>query len=84
MTMGQQIFNPINFGFSWTEDWYTWDSKAGHTAAKQARNARIKELRQQGKNPRGFRLANQLISRGGIGSGQHHIQEVVTCYGVNY
>lgn len=82
--MGQEIFSGIDHGFAWTDDWYEWDAKAGNAAALKARNARLKELRKQGKNPRGFTLGNQLVSRGGVGSGHPHIEEFTKCYGINY
>ena len=80
----QQTFNPVRYGFSWTDDgWYDWDSKAGHKAALQARNAEVKRLRAEGRRVRCFTLRNQLISLGGIGSGRPHIEEIVTVYGLN-
>ena len=41
-------------------------------------------LHRKGKNPVSFSLQNQLITRGGIGSGHSEINLVVTCYGINY
>ncbi len=83
---GQEIFNPINFGFHWHDDenWYSWDRKEGHRLAMKARNARLKELRASGQSARAFSISNQLISRGGIGSNHPHIEQVVSVYGINY
>ena len=82
--MNQQIFNPINFGFSWTADgWYQFDRKAATAAARRERDAAAKALKSQGRDVRKFSMANQLISRGGIGSGHPHIEEVVTVFGIN-
>ena len=82
--MSQQTFNPINFGFTFTDDgWYTFDRKTATKAALQARNAEAKKLTQAGRIVRKWSSANQLISKGGIGSGRPHIEEVVTVYGFN-
>lgn len=82
--MNQQIFNPANFGFRFTDDgWYEFDSAAAHKAAKAARDEFAKEQKAAGRAIRKFTLPHQLISRGGIGSGKPHIELVVTCYGCN-
>jgi hypothetical protein len=79
----QKTFNPVNFCFAWTDDnWYTWDRQEAHNQARQARDAEAKRLKAQGKRVSKFSMPNQLISRGGIGSGKPHIQLVATCYGV--
>lgn len=79
----QEIFDPIDFTFEWLGDWYTFDYHAGARAAQAARQKRVKELRKAGYDVRCDRLANQLISKGGIGSGKPHIELVVTCYMLN-
>ena len=79
----QKTFNPVNYNWKWTEDWYEWDSKAAHKAALKARNAEAKQLRAEGKVVKCFSNPNQLISRGGIGSGNPHIEVIVNCYGFN-
>jgi hypothetical protein len=80
----QMSFNPIDYGFEWTADgWYKWDSKAAHAAALRERNAEAKRYAAQGRTIRKWSNRNQLISRGGIGSGRPHIEEVVTVYGFN-
>jgi hypothetical protein len=80
----QETFCGIDYGFRWTSDgWYKWDGRAGDRAALKARNARAKKLRQQGRTVRLFALGPQLVSRGGIGSGQPHIELVAKCYGLN-
>ena len=82
--MAQIMFNPLNYGFEWVGDWYKFDSHAAHKAALKARNAKMKELRAQGISARGFSLSNQLVTRGGIGSGHPQIDLIVTAYGINF
>ena len=89
--MPQRMFNPADYAFQWTsptaEDpmgWYKWDSKVAHRSALQDRNKYVMTLHRKGKNPVSFSLQNQLITRGGIGSGHSEINLVVTCYGINY
>jgi hypothetical protein len=81
----QQMFSPVSFGWTWTDNgaWYDWDRQAAHKLALKARNARVKELRTQGYKVVPFTLANQLVSKGGIGSGKAHIEQVVSIYGLN-
>ncbi len=76
----QKSFNPIDFCFTWTNDWYEWDSKEAHKQAQQKRNEEAKRFKQQGKRTKKSTLRNQLVSRGGIGSGKPHVQEYVTVY----
>ena len=80
----QKSFNPVDFAFDWTPDgWYTFDRKAGRAAATKARNAEAKRLEQDGWTVKKWSLPSQLISRGGIGSGRPHIEEVVTVFYLN-
>jgi hypothetical protein len=80
----QLMFNPINYGFVFTSDgWYKFDRKAAQKSALQARNAKAKELKSQGKRVVTFTLSNQLITRGGIGSDNPQIEEIVSVYGLN-
>lgn len=79
----QKIFNPINYTFKWTEDWYKWDRDAAHKAALKARNAEAKRLKALGLEVQKRSLKNQLISIGGAGSNKPHISLVVNCYMVN-
>lgn len=82
--MGQQIFNPVDFGFEWTADgWYAFDRKTAQKAALAARNAAAKAAQLAGKTVHKFSLGSQLITRGGIGSGRPEVSVVVTCYGFN-
>lgn len=74
----------MNFGFEWTNDWYSFDDAAAHQAAKAARDAMAKELRAAGHKVSRFQMNNQLVSRGGCGSGRPHIELIVTAYGINY
>ena len=81
----QQIYNPIDYCFKWTDDdrMYEWDRTEAHKQARAARNKRAKELRAKGKHVTSFSLSGQLISRGGIGSGNPHCDFIVTAYGLN-
>lgn len=81
--MQQQIFNPANFNFTWTDNWYEWDRDEAHKAARRARDEAAKAAKAQGKTVTKFTLSHQLITRGGIGSGKPQIEMVVTCYGLN-
>ena len=78
--MSQRTFNPANFAFAWTAGWYTWDSKAAHSAALKARNAEAKRLTAEGKRVIKSSIPGQLITRGGIGSGNPEISMCVTVY----
>lgn len=83
---GQRTFNPIDFSFRWTDDgsWYEWDRTAAHKTALAARNKEATRLRKAGFQVSCFSLPNQFMSKGGIGSGQAHIEAVVNVYGVNW
>lgn len=78
--MDQQTFNPIDFGFEWTATWYNWNRTEAHKQALAARNKEAKRLREQGKRVHCRTLKNQRITRGGIGSGHPHIEQVVSVY----
>ena len=82
-TGSQMVFNPIK-ALEFTNDWYEFDSKAAHKAALKARNAKARELRKAGRTVTCFSMPSQLVSVGGIGSGNPHIEQIVTCYGLNY
>ena len=84
--MGQRMFCGVDEDgdFRWTEDWYTYDGKTADAAARRSRDAFAKELKARGDRPRKFSLGDQLISRGGIGSGRPHIELWTKCYGVNW
>ena len=78
-----ETFNPVDFGFEWTEDgWYEWDRDAGHEAARKARKERMYELRKQGYIVRKRTMAGQRVTVGGIGTGRPQITQVVTIYGL--
>jgi hypothetical protein len=77
----ERNFNPINFGFTWTEGWYSWDQKAAHAAARRDRDGMMRSLRQIGRTVKATSQAGCLMSRGGIGSGHPYIEEIVTVYG---
>lgn len=76
----QQTFNPIDYGFTWTNNWYTFDRKLAHSQALKARNAKAKELKAKDYNVVKSTMRNQLISKGGIGSGKPHIELYVNIY----
>jgi hypothetical protein len=80
----QHRFNPIDYGFEWTEDgWYKWDSKAAHKQARQARDAEARLRKGAGQNVKKWSEPNQLMRRGGIGSGKPDVEFIVTIYGFN-
>lgn len=89
--MAQETFNPVNYCFRWTDPkpgetfgWYEWDSKAAHSEALKARNARKRELAKRGIKARAWSNPGSLMSRGGIGSGKPHIELYATVYHLNY
>lgn len=81
--MAQQTFNPSNYNFNWTDNWYEWDRKIAHKEALKARNLCVKLHKASGLTVTTFSLPNQLITRGGIGSGNPQIEMYVTVYGLN-
>jgi hypothetical protein len=83
ITRIQKTFNPADYEWKWTEDWYEWASKPAHTFARRDRDAEAKRLKAEGCEVTKFTLRDQLISRGGIGSGHPHIEVWVTIYGLN-
>lgn len=77
----QETFNPVDYGFQWTDDgWYKWARQPAHKAALQDRNARARELKRAGWTVRKSTLSSQLIRRGGIGSGKPDIEMVASVY----
>lgn len=77
----QKTFNPANYEFRWTEDgWYEWDRKAAHSKALKARNAEAKALQAKGHKVVKSSMPNQMITRGGIGSGHPEITMCVNVY----
>ena len=80
----QITFNPIDYGFQWTDDgWYKFDYEAARKAAMSDRRKRTKELKAEGFTVKSFTLSNQRITRGGIGSGNPEITQIVSVYGLN-
>lgn len=78
----QRTFLPVDYFWQWTENWYEWDSKAAHSAAKKARNAEAKRLEGLGYTVKKWSNPKALISRGGIGSGHPHIEVYCSAYGL--
>ena len=76
-------FNPIDYHFSWTSDWYSWDDKAAMKAALQARNAEAKRLRAEGWTVHVSASTGNLMSRGGIGSNHPHVEFFVPVYRIH-
>lgn len=76
----QRSFNPFDFCFTWTDNWYIWDAKEARTQARQARDAKARELRSHGLTVDKWCLPNQLVRRGGIGTGHPDIEQYVTVY----
>ena len=83
MRHNQKTFNPVDYGFQWTDNWYTFDYGTARKLAKQARDKEVRELREQGHEVTCFCLSNQLITKGGIGSGRPQIEQVVSVFGYN-
>lgn len=81
--MSQQTFNPLDYGFRWTSDWYEYDGKEAEKKARQARDAEARRLKKNGEQVKKFSLGKQLVSRGGIGSDHPHIELIVPVYGLN-
>lgn len=79
----QATYSPMDYTFQWTEDWYTFDTTEGKRLALAARKAEMARLKREGWTVKPFSLGQQLISRGGIGSGRPHIELVVNVYGFN-
>ena len=80
-------FDPIDYGFRWTEPteqdpmgWYEYDGKPAEQAALKARNAEAKRLKAAGHQVRKGSLGKQLRTLGGIGSGRPHIDLLVPVY----
>jgi hypothetical protein len=73
-------FNPVDFGFEWDGDWYKFDGPTANEAAKKARDAFAKKCKDQGIKVKKSTDRNQLMSKGGIGSGRPHIEVVVTVF----
>jgi hypothetical protein len=82
--MNQRMFNPVDYGFRWEQDWYKFDAEKARKAAMAARRKMAKELKAEGYTPRSFTLSNQRITRGGIGSGHPEITQIVSVYGLNW
>jgi len=89
--MPQIVKNPADYTFEWTVPtasepmgWYKWDRTIAHKLALRDRNKEARPLRENDYNPVLFSLRDQLITRGGIGSGHPEISLVVTVYGLNY
>lgn len=82
--MKQTSISPIDFGFSWTSDWYEWDSKAAHKQALQMRNDIVRKMKKDGVKCTAWTLPGQLVKRGGIGSGHPEIEEIVSVYYVSH
>mgnify|MGYP001562560384 CR=1 FL=1 len=79
----QITFNPIDYSFAWTDDWYVFDEEVGSSKAIEACNFAYAKLKSLGKNPKRFTMQNQLMKRGGVGTGNPQIEIFVTIYGIN-
>lgn len=79
----QLAFCPIDYCFAWTDTWYEWDAKEARKQALKARDAKVRELRAEGKTVIKWTCADQLVRRGGIGSGHPDIEAFVSVYMIN-
>ena len=85
--MTETKFNPVDFGFRWVADgtemgWYQFDYKSACESAKKARDAYAKDMKKKGYTVKKRSSKNNLISKGGIGSGRPHIELLVPIYRV--
>jgi len=80
----QESFNPINYTFEWTDNWYKFYRESAHRKALAARNARYRELKEQGFQVRRFTIRNQLMTKGGIGTNHPQISLIVNVYYVEW
>lgn len=76
----QFAFNPFTFCFSWTDNWYEWDEKEARKQALKARDAKVRELRSEGKTVIKWTLPGQIVRKGGIGTAHPEIDAVVSVY----
>ncbi len=77
----QKTFNPVDYTFSWTDDWYYFNDGEGHYQALHARNREAQKYKKLGWDVHKFTLRNQVITRGGIGTGHPQIELVCNVYG---
>lgn len=78
----QWTVDAVELGFVFDgAGWYAL--KATDKDALKFRNKVSNLLRKAGLHVVGFSLPGQLRSKGGIGSGQPHIEVYTTCYGIN-
>ena len=76
-------FCPIDYGFTWSADWYEFDFKAATQAAKADRDFVAGYLKRQGYKNVKKSSDKQLITKGGIGTGHPQIEELVTVFYVS-
>lgn len=76
----QFAFCPIDYCFTWTDTWYEWDAKEARKLALAAREAKVRELREQNKTVIKWTFPNQLIRKGGIGTDHPEIDQFVSVY----
>lgn len=79
----QFAFSPIDYCFEWADDWYLWDRATAIRRALDSRNEQAKLLRSEGWTVKKWSLPDQLIRKGGIGSGHPDVEFVVTVYMIN-
>jgi len=76
--MTDVAFDPIKYGFSWTDDWYDYDAGAEKTA-RRARDDFAKEQRRAGKTVK-CSTNRSLRTMGGIGTNRPQIELVVPIF----
>jgi hypothetical protein len=82
--MMQQTYDPIDYGFEFTADWYKFDYASARKMALKARNKAKKYYEAMGcYDVRTFTLSNQLRTMGGIGSNHPEISVIVSVFGLN-
>lgn len=79
----QFAFCPIDYCFTWTDTWYIWDAKEARKQALAARDAKVRELRAEGKSVIKWTMTGQLVRVGGIGTSHPDIEQYVSVYMIN-
>ena len=84
-------FNPADYCFRWTPPpegqdfgWYEWNEHLAHKEAKRERDAMERLHVDAGRKVRKGTIRNQLITRGGIGTGRFNVEATAKIYTLAY
>ncbi len=81
----QKTFNPVDFGFKWTDGWYEFNVNESSKLARKARDKRANELKKAGGHTvKKWSMPNQRITMGGMNHNQPEITVTVTVYCLEY